>query len=59
MSYFAVLRDAGPAWTDGKGTFDQPGVSDHAMFMDGLGDQGFVLLPDPSLGASRDASAPW
>ena len=23
MSYFVVIREAGPAWTDGKGTFEQ------------------------------------
>jgi hypothetical protein len=24
MSYFAVIRDAGPAWADGKGAFVEP-----------------------------------
>jgi hypothetical protein len=58
MSYFVVLREAGPAWTDGKGTFEQPGVNDHAMFMSGLGDQGFVLFAGPLAGSEQDASAP-
>ena len=30
MSYFAVIREPGPGWTDGKGTTEQPGVSDHS-----------------------------
>lgn len=53
MSYFAVLRDAGPSWTDSKGTFDQPGVSDHATFMNGLGDRGFVPLAGSEQGRIR------
>ena len=53
MSYFAVIREAGPAWTDGKGTFEQPGVNDHAMFMDGLADQGLVLFGGPLAGSEN------
>jgi hypothetical protein len=30
MSLFAVTREAGPSWTEGKGAFDQPAVNDHA-----------------------------
>ena len=44
MSLFAVTREAGPAWTEGKGAFDQPGVNDHAAFMNGLADDGFVAV---------------
>jgi hypothetical protein len=33
MSHFAVVREAGPAWTEGKGAFEQPAVADHAAFM--------------------------
>ena len=44
MSLFAVTREAGPGWTDGKGAFEQPAVNDHAAFMNRLADQGFVLL---------------
>ena len=29
MSYFAVIREAGPAWTEG-GIYGQPGVDEHA-----------------------------
>jgi uncharacterized protein YciI len=51
MSYFAVMRKAGPAWTDGKGAFEQPGVNDHAAFMKTLGDDGFVLFAGPLAGS--------
>ena len=53
MSYFAVIREAGPAWTDGKGTFEQLGVNDHAMFMNGLSDQGVVLFAGPLAGSEN------
>lgn len=51
MSYFVVSREAGPGWTDGQGTFDQAGVNDHAMFMNGLADDGFVLFAGPPAGS--------
>jgi len=46
MSYFAVIREAGPAWTDG-GITKQPAVSDHASFMSALAAEGFVLCGGP------------
>jgi uncharacterized protein YciI len=54
MSYFVVIRDAGPAWTEGKGAFDQPGVNDHAAFMNALADEGIVLFAGPLAGSERD-----
>lgn len=51
MSYFAVMREAGPAWTDGKGTFEQPGVDDHAAFMNALAEEGLVLFGGPLAGS--------
>ena len=51
MSYFAVVRNAGPAWTEGKGTFEQSGVHDHAAFMSALSDEGFVLFGGPLAGS--------
>jgi uncharacterized protein len=51
MSLFAVIREAGPAWTDGKGAFEQPRASDHAAFMAGLADEGLVLLAGPLAGS--------
>jgi uncharacterized protein YciI len=52
MSYFAVIREAGPAWSDGKGAFEQPVVDEHAAFMNVLAEQGFVLFAGP-LGGSE------
>jgi uncharacterized protein YciI len=51
MSYFAIIREAGPTWIDGKSTFEQPGVNDHAAFMNTLADQGFVLFGGPLAGS--------
>ena len=53
MSYFAVVREAGPGWTDGKGINDQLGVGDHAAFMNVLADQGFVLFGGPLAGSEH------
>jgi hypothetical protein len=57
MSYYAVTRNAGPAWTDGKGAFEQPGASDHAAFMNTLADEGLILFPGRSPAANTGASA--
>ena len=54
MSYYAVVREAGPAWADG-GISGQPGVTEHAAFMDGLADEGFVLFGGP-LAGTEDGS---
>ena len=54
MSLFAVTREAGPGWTDGKGAFEQPAVNDHAAFMSRLADQGFVLFAGPLAGTEHD-----
>lgn len=51
MSYFAVIREAGPAWTDGKGLSEQPAVSNHAAFMAALADQGSLLCAGPLAGS--------
>jgi uncharacterized protein YciI len=50
MSLFAVIREAGPGWTDG-GAFDQPEVNDHAAFMSALADDGFVQFAGPLAGS--------
>src|SRR5262245_19520723 len=52
MTYFAVTRNAGPAWADGKGAFDQPGAGDHAAFMNALAVDGLILFAGP-LGGSE------
>jgi uncharacterized protein YciI len=53
MSYFAVIREAGPAWTDGKGISDQAALGDHAAFMNTLADQGFILFGGPLAGSEH------
>jgi uncharacterized protein len=50
MRLFAVNREAGPAWMDGTGAFTQPGVNDHAAFMNGLAEEGFILEAGPLAG---------
>lgn len=52
MSYYAVIREAGPGWSDG-GIGDQPEVADHAAFMNGLADQGVVLFAGPLAGTEN------
>lgn len=54
MSLFAITREAGPSWTDGKGTFEQPGVNDHATFMNDLAAGGFLLFAGPLAGSEHD-----
>jgi len=54
MSLFAVTREAGPSWTDGKGAFEQAALNDHAAFMNGLADEGFVLFAGPLAGTEHD-----
>ena len=53
MSLFAISREAGPAWINGKGAFDQPAVDDHAAFMNTLADEGFVLIAGPLAGSEQ------
>jgi uncharacterized protein YciI len=52
MSYYAVIREAGPGWTDG-GIAGQHAVSEHEAFMNELADNGFVLLGGPLAGSER------
>ena len=52
MSAYAVIREAGPGWTDG-GIADQPAVADHAAFMNDLADEGFLLFAGPLAGSER------
>jgi uncharacterized protein YciI len=54
MSLYAVTREAGPSWTDGKGAFEQPAVNDHAAFMSRLADDGVVLFAGPLAGTEQD-----
>ena len=53
MSYFAVIREAGPAWEDGKGASGQPAVNEHAAYMDALAGEGLVALAGPLAGSEH------
>jgi uncharacterized protein YciI len=53
VSYYAVIRTAGPAWTDGKGVFEQAGVNDHAVFMNTLAEEGVILFAGPLAGSEH------
>jgi uncharacterized protein YciI len=46
MTFFSVVREAGPAWAAG-GIFDQPAVSEHAAFMNALADGGYAVFGGP------------
>ena len=53
MTLFAVHREAGPAWIEGKGAFDQPGTGDHAAFMNELADDGLIRFAGPLAGTEN------
>jgi uncharacterized protein YciI len=52
VSTFAVIRKAGPGWRDG-GIYEQPGVDEHATFMNALADSGLVLFAGPLAGTEH------
>ena len=54
MSLFAITREAGAGWTNGKGAFEQSGVNDHAAFMNNLENEGIVLFAGPLAGSEHD-----
>ena len=47
MPDFAVTLVHGPGWDDARGIREQRGWDEHAAFMDGLLDDGFLLLGGP------------
>jgi hypothetical protein len=49
---YAVTQLHGPAWDPSRGLREQQAWDEHAAFMDGLFDDGFVVLGGP-LGDSR------
>jgi uncharacterized protein YciI len=46
-SSFAVTLVRGPAWDESREIREQQGWEAHAMFMDGLVEDGFILLGGP------------
>jgi uncharacterized protein YciI len=45
--FHVVLRRAGPEWDATKPLEEQSGWPEHASFMDGLVDEGFIVLGGP------------
>ena len=45
--FFVVLRRIGPEWDASRPLDGQPRWTEHAAFMDGLVDSGFVVLGGP------------
>ena len=45
--YFLVFRGKGPSWDHAKGRREQDGWEEHAAFMDGLVEDGYVVLGGP------------
>jgi uncharacterized protein YciI len=54
MGYFAVTRNAGPGWSDGKGAFEQLKAGEHASFMKKLAEEGFLMFAGPLAGSEAD-----
>jgi uncharacterized protein YciI len=52
MSYYAVIREAGPGWVD-DGIAAQPDVAEHAAFMNELAGEGVVLFAGPLAGTEN------
>jgi uncharacterized protein YciI len=47
LPYFVVISEQGPAWNSTRGMRDQGSWSEHAVFMNSLVDDGFVVLGGP------------
>jgi uncharacterized protein YciI len=45
--FHVVLRQSGPEWLPGRPLEEQSGWEEHAAYMDGLVDDGFVVLGGP------------
>jgi uncharacterized protein YciI len=45
--FFVVLRRSGPEWQQDRPLEEQSGWTEHAAFMDGLVESGFVVLGGP------------
>ena len=45
--FHVVIHRSGPEWDPSKPLEEQSGWNEHAAFMDGLADEGFVVLGGP------------
>jgi uncharacterized protein YciI len=50
---FLAFRDPGPSWIPGRPTREQPLWDEHAVFMDRLFEQGWIVLGGPYSDHSR------
>jgi hypothetical protein len=51
--YFVVVREPGPRWDHARGMREQDGWDEHAAFMDGVAEDGFIVLGGPLAEGSR------
>jgi uncharacterized protein YciI len=47
MPYFVVIQEQGPHWDNKRVMRDQKGWNEHAVFMDALAEEHFVILGGP------------
>jgi hypothetical protein len=47
MPFFVVINEEGPQWDDKRVMRDQKGWDEHAVFMDVLAEEQFVILGGP------------
>jgi hypothetical protein len=47
VTIFALTEVSGPSWDSSRGRREQDAWDEHASFMDGLVDDGFVILGGP------------
>ena len=47
MAIFALTTEHGPHWDASRGIREQDAWAEHAAFMDGLADEGFILAGGP------------
>ena len=57
MMFLVVLRRSGPEYNHSKPLEEQAGWDEHATFMDGLVDDGFIILGGPLATDRRVAHA--
>jgi uncharacterized protein YciI len=55
--FLVIVRRSGPRWDPSKPLEEQSGWDEHAAFMDGLADDGFILLGGPLVDEERVAHA--
>ncbi len=58
MAYFALTMVNGPAYDDSRPRREQRGWDEHAAFMDGLVDEGLVVLGGP-IGDGQQVLVIW